>query len=188
MRLMLIFALPLVLALAALPATAKSCTGQGISCLFVDGAGCAITCDNNCWATSAYCSFGFGSDAICRCHDDKCDSRCQSGISTAVGQYGLRVTQILTDCEVRTVTDGGLGGGCYFMDTVQAAFAAARTQAMSLVTEACEPAAVETCYGVPTEELLSRLLKNAESAAAGACRNIWEDMPVEEPLQPLFVN
>lgn len=45
------------------------CSGQGLSCLFVDAAGCAITCGPGecCHVKGARCILGFGSSAVCTC-------------------------------------------------------------------------------------------------------------------------
>jgi hypothetical protein len=165
----------------------------------VDSSGCVVTCPKFCWATSGGCTFGFGYDAICRCHDNKCNKTCQKAIGDATGQYGQQVNQILTDCELATVTNGGLGGQCYFQGSVQAQIAEARDSALALIADSCTELDAQECFGVPLDDFAGRLLKNTESSAAGNCRNIWEDMegtaeptegtvPNEAPLTPLFAN
>jgi len=48
-------------------ASADTCSEPLKQCLFVDAAGCSITCIGPCSTTGGYCSFGFGTDAVCKC-------------------------------------------------------------------------------------------------------------------------
>ena len=200
MRKTWIIGLGLLIACSLLPtpASALVCRAPGKTCLFVDSSSCVVACAGLCWATSGGCSFGFGYDAICRCHDNKCNTSCQKSIGQATGQYGLAVNQILTSCEESTTANGGLGGNCYFQASVQAEIAGARDAAMANITASCTESDAQECFGVPLDDFVGRLLKNAESNAAGNCRNIWEDMVVEgEPtgadptpteITPLFID
>jgi hypothetical protein len=176
-------------AMAPAPAQADTCKSPGKSCLFVDSSGCAISCDGRCWVTTGGCSFGFGYDAICRCHDKKdgCKTACQEKLGKSVGQFGQAVSTALTNCELQAEAAGQPGGGCFFDPTAREAVAAARRQAMAEIHSACTDADVFDCFGIATvDDLAGRLLKNAESAANGANLTIFDDGPIGESIDLPF--
>jgi hypothetical protein len=173
----------------AAPAQADTCSSPGKTCLFVDSSGCAITCNGRCWVTTGGCAFGFGYDAICRCHDKKdgCKTSCQEKLGRSVGQFGQAVASALTTCELNAEAAGQPGGGCFFDPTARAAVEAARRQAMNAIHAACTDADVFDCFGIATvDDLAGRLLKNAESAANGANLTIFDDGPSFEPIDVPF--
>ncbi|MCB1033269.1 MAG: hypothetical protein KDD47_05485 [Acidobacteria bacterium] len=180
----------LFLCLLAVPGQADTCRSNGRTCLFVDAAGCAITCVHECWVTGPSCILGFGSDAICRCHDrkDGCSKTCQKAMGDAVGGFGAAVNTALTQCEMDAYAAGLPGGGCYFDDVARAQIEAARDEAFKQIYNACSDADVYACFGVDTvQDYAGRLLKNTESNFAGMNRAIFDDGPeatTGEPQNP----
>ena len=169
--------------LSAGRASADTCSANGIACLFVDSSGCAITCDARCWVTTGGCTFGFGYDAICRCHDvKKCKTSCQKALGSSAGTFGLAVSSALTNCEVAAANAGRHGGDCYFDPAARNTIETARAQALEAVRAECTDQDVFDCFGIATvDDLASRLLKNTESSYAGVNKSVFDSGPADPP-------
>ncbi len=186
-RVLSIIAVTLFFGLLSSPSQADTCRIAGKTCFFVDAAGCGITCIHECWVTGPSCSFGFGSDAICRCHDrkDSCKKTCQKALGDAVGGFGSAVSSALTLCEMDAFNAGQVGGGCYFDTVARASIEAAREDAFNTIYASCSDADIYDCFGVDTvQDYGGRLLKNIESAYAGINRSIFDDGPEATGTEP----